>query len=73
LVPQWDRNPDILATWIGKINHLANNLPEIKEELGKIVLRRFTPKPGTTQFQMQSTLGLKRTGPHLKRLFQNIG
>ena len=27
---------------MSKINHLANNLPEIKEELGKIVPRRFT-------------------------------
>ena len=41
-VPQWDTNSDILARWISKINRLANNLPEIKEELGKIVLRRFT-------------------------------
>ena len=42
LVPQWDENPDILARWISKINCLANNLLEIKEELGKIVPRRFT-------------------------------
>ena len=42
LVPQWDGNLDILARWISKINHLANNSPEIKEELGKIVPRRFT-------------------------------
>ena len=51
-----------------------NNSPEIEEELGKIVLRRFTkgdlrilPKPGTAQFQMQSMLSLKRTGLHLKK------
>ena len=43
LVPQWDGNPDNLARWISKINHLANNSLEIKEELGKIVPRRFTP------------------------------
>ena len=42
LVPQWDRHLDILARWISKINGLANNLPEIKEELRKIVPRRFT-------------------------------
>jgi hypothetical protein len=27
---------------MSKINHLANNSPEIKEELRKIVPRRFT-------------------------------
>ena len=37
-----DGNPDILARWISKINCLANNSLEIKEELGKIILRRFT-------------------------------
>ena len=42
MVPQWDGNPDILARWISKINCLANNLPEINEELGKIVPQRFT-------------------------------
>ena len=42
LVPQWDGNLDILARWISKINRLANNSPEIKEELEKIVPRRFT-------------------------------
>ena len=42
MVPQWDRNLDILARWISKINHLTNNLLEINKELGKIVPRRFT-------------------------------
>ena len=41
-VPQWDGNPDNLARWMSKINRLANNSLEIKEELGKIVPRRFT-------------------------------
>ena len=41
-VPQWDRNLDILARWISKVNCLVSNLPEIKEELRKIVLRRLT-------------------------------
>jgi hypothetical protein len=41
-VPQWDGNPDNLARWMSKINRLVNNSPEIKEELGKIVPRRFT-------------------------------
>jgi len=36
-VPQWDGNPDVLARWISKINHLANNSPDIQLELGKIV------------------------------------
>jgi hypothetical protein len=41
-VPQWDRNLDILARWISKVTCLVSNLPEIKEELRKIVLRRLT-------------------------------
>ena len=34
---------------------------------------RILPKPGITQFLMQSAKGLKKTGPCLKRLFWNIG
>ena len=29
LVPQWNRDPDVLARWISKINCLANNSPDI--------------------------------------------
>jgi len=36
-VPQWDGNPDVLARWISKINHLANNSSDIHAELGKII------------------------------------
>ena len=74
-VPQWDRNPDNLARWMSKINHLANNSPEIKEKLGKLVPRRFTQFAETWYHssQTQSAKGLKQTGPLLNRLFRNIG
>ena len=75
-VPQWDGNPDNLARWMSKINHLANNSPEIKEELGKKYSQGDSPswpKLGIIQFQTQRMKGLKKTGPLLKRLFQNIG
>ena len=42
MVQQWDRNPDILGRWISKINHLANNSPDIWMELKKIVPQWFT-------------------------------
>jgi len=36
-VPQWNGNLDILARWNSKINRLANNFPDVCQELGKIV------------------------------------
>jgi hypothetical protein len=55
LVLQWDGNPDILARWISKINRLADNSLEIKEELGKIVLRRFTNFAETWYYSIPDT------------------
>jgi hypothetical protein len=55
LVPQWDRNPNNLARWISKINLLANNSPEIKEELGKLVPRRFTHFAETWYYSIRDT------------------
>src|SRR6267154_6892208 len=52
LVPQWDGNPDVIARWISKINHLANNSPDIRLELGKIVPRRFTQSAETWYYSI---------------------
>ena len=38
---------------MSKINRLANNSPEIKEELGKIVPRRFTQFAETWYYSIQ--------------------
>ena len=51
-VPQWDRNPDVLARWISKINRLANNSPDIRLELGKIIPRRFTQSAETWYYSI---------------------
>jgi hypothetical protein len=51
-VPQWNRNPDILARWISKVNRLANNSPDIQEELGKVVPRRFTDSAETWYYSI---------------------
>src|SRR6202050_1274683 len=50
--PQWDGNPDVLARWIKKINHLADNSPDIREELGKVVPRRFTGSAETWYYSI---------------------
>jgi hypothetical protein len=47
LVPQWNRNLDILARWINKVNCLTNNSSDIQEELGKVVPRIFTDSTKT--------------------------
>src|ERR1700683_4270317 len=52
LVPQWDGNPDVLARWINKINCLADNSPDIREELGKVVPRRFTGSAETWYYSI---------------------
>ena len=59
MVPQWDGNLDILARWISKINRLANDLPEIKEELGKIVLRRFNNFAATCYYSIPDAEDVK--------------
>ena len=51
-VPQWDGNPDILARWINKINRLTDNSPDIREELGKVVPRRFTGSAETWYYSI---------------------
>ena len=51
-MPQWNGNPDILGRWISKINRLANNSPDIREELGKIVPRRFTDSAETWYYSI---------------------
>src|ERR1700691_3100727 len=51
-VPQWNRNPDVLARWISKVNCLAINSPDIRDELGKVVPRRFTDSAGTWNYSI---------------------
>ena len=74
-VPQWDRNPDNLARWMSKINRLVNNSPEIKEELGKIIPRRFTQFAETWNYSIPDAERerIKENWTTLKRLFRNIG
>src|SRR6266853_2947525 len=51
-VPQWDGNPDVLARWFSKINHLAHNSLDIQLELGKIVPQRFTQSSETWYYSI---------------------
>ena len=51
-MPQWNGNPDVLARWISKINRLANNSLDIREDLGKIVTRRFTDSAETWYYSI---------------------
>ena len=51
-VPQWNGNPDVLARWISKVNRLANNSPDIRDELGKVVPRRFTDSAETWYYSI---------------------
>ncbi|KZP09594.1 hypothetical protein FIBSPDRAFT_660303, partial [Athelia psychrophila] len=41
-VPAWDGNHDSLTRWMDRINSLAKLSPEVRQELGGIVPRRFT-------------------------------
>src|SRR5882762_3372838 len=46
-VPQWDRNTDILARWLNKINRLTEGSSDIHWELRKIFLQMFTSSAKT--------------------------
>ena len=54
-MPQWNGNPDVLARWISKINHLANNSQDVQLELGKIVPQRFTDSAETWYYSIPDT------------------
>ena len=51
-VSWWNRNLDVLARWISKVNCLTNNSPDIREELGKVVPRRFTDSVETWYYSI---------------------
>ena len=75
LVPQWDGNLDILARWISKINRLANNLWEMKEELGKIVPWRFTNFAETWYYSIPDAehVRIEENWTTLKKVISEIG
>ena len=41
-VPTWDGNENTLVRWVEKVGQLADTSPDIFQELGTIVPRRFT-------------------------------
>jgi len=40
-IPKWDGNPDTIAKWILKINHLADRSVKIFQQLGELVPTRL--------------------------------
>ena len=58
-MPQWNGNPDILGRWISKINRLADNSPDIREELGKVVPRTFTDSAETWYYSILDAESIK--------------
>jgi hypothetical protein len=41
LVPEWDGNPDTLAHWILKVNHLSQSSATVSNQLGRIIPLRL--------------------------------
>ncbi|KAF8582514.1 hypothetical protein K439DRAFT_1304619, partial [Ramaria rubella] len=41
IVPEWDGNPDTLAQWILKVNHISHRSPTVFQQLGEIVPLRL--------------------------------
>jgi hypothetical protein len=57
-VPTWDGNENTLARWVEKVGQLADTSPDIFQELGKVVPRRFTNSAESSQESQTYGTGL---------------